>query len=232
MGAGEREDSAICEVVVNHEGRYSLWSAHRGDPPEGWKRAGVRGSREECLAYIRRVWTDMRPLAVRGRLEESGERRPQPGAEGGVKAGAERKAEGEGKPGAGGKTAGGPKAEIKREGEAETKPADPRDDLVGFLSEGDHPVEVSLRPERNAGIFKNAIDRGYVHVRFTDTRGGTELGVELDAEARDAARADLEKGTGDVHIEGALTLNYVKVRCVADVALDTLSGRGRLERVE
>jgi uncharacterized protein YbdZ (MbtH family) len=226
MGAREKEGDALYDVVVNHEGRYSLWAAYRGDPPKGWRRAGVRGSREECLAYVREVWADVGPLGVGGRSEVPGKRRPELGAEGAAKA------EVEGEPEAGGESAAGVKAEIGREGDAETTQADPRDDLVGFLSEGDHPVELSLRPESSVRLFKNAIDRGYVHVKFTDTRGGTELGVELDPVARDAARADLEKGAGDVHIEGALTLNYAKVRCVADIALDTLSGRGRLERVE
>lgn len=220
MGTGEKEDNALYDVVVNHEGRYSLWSVHRGDPPRGWKKAGKRGPREECLAYIKEVWTDMRPLGVRERLEEPVRGRSRSGAvEAGAAAGPGRRRRGR-------------TAQVGLEGQAEAKPADPRDDLVSFLSAGDHPVEVSLRPERNVGLFKNAIDRGYVHVKFTDTRGGTELGVRLDSEACDPTRADFETGVGDVHIEGALTLNYVKVRCVADISLDTLSGRGRLERVE
>jgi hypothetical protein len=106
------------------------------------------------------------------------------------------------------------------------------DDLVQRLSEGDHPVEASLRPEKTVQQFKERLDLGYVHVKFTDTRGGTELGVRLDRDALDLSRADFENQTGTVHLEGGLTLNYVPVRCVADIDLQTLSGTGRLVPVQ
>ncbi len=63
------QDSAIYKVVVNHEEQYSIWFADREIPP-GWKEAGKQGSREECLAYIDEVWTDMRPLSLRKRMGE------------------------------------------------------------------------------------------------------------------------------------------------------------------
>ena len=61
-------------------------------------------------------------------------------------------------------------------------------DLVSRLCEGDHPVEASLRPEKTVQIFKERIDMGHVHIKFTDTKGGTELGVRLDPDAIDQAR--------------------------------------------
>ena len=106
------------------------------------------------------------------------------------------------------------------------------DDLVDRLCDGDHPVEVGLRPERTVKLFKEAIDRDYVHIKFTDTRGGTELGVRLDRGLCDFSKADFENGTGSVHIEGGLTLNYVKVRCVADIDVKILEGTGHLVKVE
>ncbi|MER5374849.1 MbtH family protein [Streptomyces sp. NPDC002132] len=51
-------------VVANDEEQYSLWETDR-PVPAGWHPQGVRGSREECLAHIERVWTDMRPLSLR-----------------------------------------------------------------------------------------------------------------------------------------------------------------------
>lgn len=51
-------------VVCNHEEQYSIWPAGR-DVPAGWNEAGVSGTKEECLAYISEVWTDMRPLSLR-----------------------------------------------------------------------------------------------------------------------------------------------------------------------
>ncbi|MFD4668631.1 MbtH family protein [Lentzea sp. NPDC058450] len=53
-------------VVVNDEEQYSIWPAHKNDAP-GWQDAGVSGSKDECLEHIGRVWTDMRPLSLRGR---------------------------------------------------------------------------------------------------------------------------------------------------------------------
>lgn len=103
--------------------------------------------------------------------------------------------------------------------------------LVERLCEGDHPVEAGLRPEKTVKLFKEAIDRNYVHVKFTNTRGGTELGVRLDRDSCDFSRADFEKAIGTVHVEGGLTLDYVKVRCVADIDLSTLDGRGHLIKV-
>ncbi|WP_392894972.1 MbtH family protein [Streptomyces sp. LN699] len=51
-------------VVANEEEQYSLWEADR-PVPLGWHNQGVRGDKEECLAHIERVWTDMRPLSLR-----------------------------------------------------------------------------------------------------------------------------------------------------------------------
>jgi MbtH protein len=64
------EDARTYKVVVNHEEQYSIWSNHRPNP-KGWTDAGKSGSREECLAYIAEVWTDMRPLSLRRSMEMS-----------------------------------------------------------------------------------------------------------------------------------------------------------------
>ncbi len=104
-------------------------------------------------------------------------------------------------------------------------------ELVRRLSEGDHPVEAGLQPEKTIQALKECIDRGYVHIKFTDTKGGTELGVRLDQEATDLSTADFDAQTGNVHLLGELTLDYVKVRCIADIDLKTLAGTGHLEPV-
>lgn len=102
-------------------------------------------------------------------------------------------------------------------------------DLVQFLSEGDHPIEVSLRPEKRFDLFKDCVNRGYVHVRFTDTRGGTELGVEIDPARSDLAAMQNTSRSGHVVFAGNLTLDGVPVTCVAKVDLTTLDGVGHLE---
>lgn len=57
-------------VVVNEEEQYSIWWADR-DVPAGWREEGTRGSREECLAHVAEVWTDMRPLSLRTWMAEN-----------------------------------------------------------------------------------------------------------------------------------------------------------------
>jgi hypothetical protein len=75
-------------------------------------------------------------------------------------------------------------------------------------------------------------EMGYVLVKFTETRGGTELGFPLDRETTDISGANFEEATGTVHVEGNLILNDDPVRCIADIDLSTLQGTGRLELEE
>src|SRR5262245_14409623 len=101
-------------------------------------------------------------------------------------------------------------------------------ELVKRLAEGEHAIEAGLQPEQSAAELKRRIERGYGHIQFVDTRGGTELGMRLDPAACDVGLADFAKGTGRVHLVGNLTLNYDKVRLIADVDVGTLKGQGRL----
>jgi MbtH protein len=64
------DDIKIWRVVVNDEEQYSIWFADR-DPPVGWTLVGKEGPKEECLAYIEEVWTDMRPKSLRKQMDES-----------------------------------------------------------------------------------------------------------------------------------------------------------------
>jgi len=112
--------------------------------------------------------------------------------------------------------------ELQEAAVGEPRPGDPRDDLLAWLSQGDHPVEVTAR---SAEQFLERIASGYVNIRFTGTRGGTELGIKLDA------GTGIERRKGEVHIVGDLTLNYRPVRVTADVALETLKGFGRLQLI-
>jgi MbtH protein len=69
MSGDEREDTTVYKVVVNHEEQYSVWPADR-ENPLGWNDAGKSGSKQECLAYIKEVWTDMRPLSLRKKVDQ------------------------------------------------------------------------------------------------------------------------------------------------------------------
>jgi uncharacterized protein YbdZ (MbtH family) len=188
---GEREESTSYKVLVNREEQYALWPADK-ETPAGWQDAGRAGDKEACLAYIREVWTDMRPLSLRKKMEETAQVPPPPA----------------------------PRAD---------EPEPPG--LVERLSEGSHPVEVDLRPEKTPVLLRQAIARDYVSIRFTATRGAAEFGFKLDQGACDFSGADFDGGTGSVHLEGGLTVDYSPVRCVADIDLQSLRGSGRLVRV-
>ena len=56
------------EVVLNQEEQYSVWPVEKDLPP-GWIKAGRQATKDECLAYINEVWTDLRPLSLRRQME-------------------------------------------------------------------------------------------------------------------------------------------------------------------
>jgi hypothetical protein len=115
---------------------------------------------------------------------------------------------------------------------APEQPDAPREaSLVDRLCQGSHLVQVGLRPESSAKLFKEAIDRNYVHIKFIQTRGGTEVGFPLDLHASVFSAADFESGTGVAHVEGNLSLDSVRVKCVANIDLSTLQGKGCLVKL-
>ena len=65
-----QEETIQFKVVINHEEQYSIWPADK-EMPLGWQDVGKAGSKEECLAYIEDVWTDMRPRSLRERMEDA-----------------------------------------------------------------------------------------------------------------------------------------------------------------
>jgi MbtH protein len=68
MTDDERDGGMIYAVVMNDEEQYSIWPADREMAP-GWRTVGKTGPKADCLAYIGEVWTDMRPLSLRKRME-------------------------------------------------------------------------------------------------------------------------------------------------------------------
>jgi MbtH protein len=67
------EDTTIYKAVVNHEEQYSIWPVHR-DLPLGWRDAGKTGTKAACLKYIGQMWTDMRPLSLRKKMDQPSQR--------------------------------------------------------------------------------------------------------------------------------------------------------------
>lgn len=190
----DKDDTRVYKVVINHEEQYSILPDDN-EIPRGWKHVSKTGTKPECLDYIKEVWTDMRPLSLRKKMEELAMKPPPP-------------------------------APVPERMEQR------RNSLIDLLCDGSHAVEVALRPERTVKLFKEAVDRDYICIKFTQTQGGTELGFHLDEDTSDLSKANFESGKGPVHLEGNLTLDYVKIKCIADIDLSTLAGMGHLVKVE
>ncbi len=77
MNKDDTEDTKY-KVVVNDEGQYSILPADRANPA-GWRDVAKSGSKSECLAYINEVWTDMRPLSLRKKMDSLAIVPEQPG---------------------------------------------------------------------------------------------------------------------------------------------------------
>ncbi|MFC7534639.1 MbtH family protein [Actinoplanes sp. GCM10030250] len=50
-------------VLTNEEGQHSLWPDWAG-VPEGWSTVFGPVPRADCISYIERNWTDMRPRSL------------------------------------------------------------------------------------------------------------------------------------------------------------------------
>ncbi|GAA5149356.1 MbtH family NRPS accessory protein [Pseudonocardia eucalypti] len=60
----EHNGSRQWTVLINSEEQYGLFPSDL-PPPVGWRPAGYSGTEIECVAYVDRNWTDMRPLSLR-----------------------------------------------------------------------------------------------------------------------------------------------------------------------
>jgi MbtH protein len=63
------DENTVFHVVMNDEEQYSIWPDFKAIPA-GWRAAGKSGNKQDCLAYIDTVWTDMRPLSLRKQMAE------------------------------------------------------------------------------------------------------------------------------------------------------------------
>jgi MbtH protein len=57
------DDEARFLVLVNDEGQHSLWPAF-ADVPGGWLVAHPEDTRQTCVDYVEKAWTDMRPRSL------------------------------------------------------------------------------------------------------------------------------------------------------------------------
>lgn len=57
-------DGDLFRVLVNDEEQHSIWPAAAGIP-DGWRSVFEPAGKDECLAYVEKNWTDMRPRSLR-----------------------------------------------------------------------------------------------------------------------------------------------------------------------
>lgn len=55
-------------VLINDEGQHSLWPVF-ADVPDGWEVIFGEDGRQECLDFIEKNWTDMRPNSLIRQME-------------------------------------------------------------------------------------------------------------------------------------------------------------------
>ncbi|BBZ01767.1 protein mbtH [Mycolicibacterium chitae] len=65
------DDNGSFFVLVNDEEQHSLWPSF-ADVPAGWTVVHGEAPRAECLEYIEKNWTDIRPKSLRDRLAQGG----------------------------------------------------------------------------------------------------------------------------------------------------------------
>lgn len=65
--------------------------------------------------------------------------------------------------------------------------------IVKRLSEGKHEVVIGHRDESYEEI-KERIEDDYIHVKFIQTRGGTELGINVDLKSTNVKDLDFANG--------------------------------------
>jgi MbtH protein len=58
----ENEGGQFC-VLVNDEGQHSLWPGFV-EVPAGWTSSFGPDTRQACIDYVERHWTDMRPRSL------------------------------------------------------------------------------------------------------------------------------------------------------------------------
>jgi len=194
------------KVVLNEEQQYSIWPTWKPDPP-GWRDEGKRGTKQECLDHIDKVWTDMRPLSLRKWMEENA----MPPSTENVKINVPLPS--------------------TQTGQDHFHSARPPNDLVKRLMK-EQPVQViryhdGTKPSLDK--LKRAVEVGYVLIKFTETKGGTELGCNIKNEN---PKCYAEWKEGQLVVHGRLKLDFTPLLVHATIKLDTFQGTGFVEPIE
>lgn len=57
------DETADYIVLINDEAQHSIWPVSV-NVPDGWEKAFGPSRKPECLAYVDKNWTDMRPRSL------------------------------------------------------------------------------------------------------------------------------------------------------------------------
>nr|QEO73565.1 mbtH-like protein [uncultured bacterium] len=57
------DETGTFVVLINDEGQHSLWPSF-AQVPTGWRVVHGEADRQDCLDYVERNWTDMRPASL------------------------------------------------------------------------------------------------------------------------------------------------------------------------
>ncbi|HEV2992742.1 MAG TPA: MbtH family protein [Candidatus Angelobacter sp.] len=194
----DSENSTTYKVVANDDEQYSIWPTHCSTP-SGWRDVGAVGSKEFCLAYVKKIWTDMLFYHLKNRINEM--------------------------------ACGLTELAILAELSSDPRDADGQALLQRFANP-DQLVEVVVGTDSTVSALMTCIGNGYIPMKFTDADGEVELGVILDRDAVAIHAVDFENHKGIIHLEGDLIISCQKIRCIADINLETFSGRGCLRAVK
>lgn len=64
-------DEASYVVLKNAEDQHSLWPSHI-EVPDGWTVVHESDTRQACLEYVEREWTDLRPRSLKEKMAQTG----------------------------------------------------------------------------------------------------------------------------------------------------------------
>lgn len=64
------DDNGTFYVLVNDENQHSLWPVF-AEVPDGWTIVFGEESRQACLDYVEKNWTDMRPTSLIRAMEQA-----------------------------------------------------------------------------------------------------------------------------------------------------------------
>ena len=101
-------------------------------------------------------------------------------------------------------------------------------ELLAKLCGGASPVKIPCGDAHPREALEDFLEDRIVPVLFTDTIGGSELDILIDPAGTQIEEADGGRGAGVLRLVGDLILDDAPVRARIEVALDTMTGWGRL----